>query len=139
MLRFVLFCFAAALCSTAAIAQDSLRPVTDAFFTTLIGGQAATAYAKLLEGSNIKKDPKVVEKLRRDTELTQNSQGKYLAADFIREERFGTSVVRLVYVLKSERHATVWEFYFYKPKSAWILAQVQFNSEFHWLDAKNRN
>ena len=48
----------------------------------------------------------------------------------IREEVFGSSLTRLVYLLKSERHLTLWEFYFYKPANRWFLAEVNLSQKF---------
>jgi hypothetical protein len=41
--------------------------------------------------------------------------------------------VRLVYILRSEKHATVWEFHFYKPQASWFLANLNFNDQFGGL------
>lgn len=140
MLRTVYLGVVLLVFSASALAQDSPRPLADAFFATIMQGQIPAAYNKLFDGSTIKKDkPQAIDQLRRQTEVVQNTFGKFLGPELLREERLGTSLVRLVYLLKSEKHLTVWEFYFYKPKGAWIVSQIQFNDNFNLLDAKNRN
>ena len=74
--------------------------------------------------------------IRKQTEAALPPMGKVLGFDLILEEPFGTSLVRLVYLLKSERHLTAWEFYFYKPKSVWFVAEVNFSDKFHLLNPK---
>lgn len=60
--------------------------------------------------------------------------GAILGCDFVREEAFGKSVTRLVYILKSEKAPTVWQFYFYKPADKWFLGNVVFNDQFDALE-----
>jgi hypothetical protein len=112
------------------------RPAAEAFFTTLQQGQISAAYTKLLEGSNIPKDKGTGLAIHKQTERVLPQLGKIIGYEILREEKLGTSLVRLVYLLKSERHPSVWEFYFYKPRNAWFVSQVRFSDQFDWLDAK---
>jgi hypothetical protein len=59
--------------------------------------------------------------------------GKALGYELAIEKTFGTSVVRLVYILKMKKHPVVWEFFFYRPKDAWFLANFDINDEFKGL------
>ena len=65
---------------------------------------------------------------------------KHLAASSIvgfervKEQSYGQSVVKLVYVLKLESHPLVWEFHFYKARTAWALARVGFDEDLRKLD-----
>jgi len=88
-------------------------------------------------GSNIPAlKPQAVEMLKIQITSGLHLYGKILGFEKIREETFGTSVVRVVYVLKSERAPTIWEFYFYKPKSDWFVVNIMFNDQFQLLDSK---
>jgi hypothetical protein len=62
--------------------------------------------------------------------------GKILAVEKIREEHFGQSIVRLVYILKFNAVPTTWEFYFYKPKNTWFMVDITFNDQFDLLVSK---
>jgi hypothetical protein len=135
MNRILLFCIAAIACSGAA-AQTSPRNIADSFLTTIAQGKIAAGYAKLFEGSNIAKDKGPGANIRKQTEAALPPLGKVLGIELVREEQFGTSLVRLVYLLKSERHLTAWEFYFYKPKGVWFIAEVNFSDKFYLLDPK---
>ena len=67
--------------------------------------------------------------LKKQTDTGLFLYGKVLGHEFVKEETSGGSVMRLVYLLKSDDYFTVWNFYFYKPKERWLTAGVFFNSE----------
>lgn len=71
--------------------------------------------------------------LKKQTETGLSFYGKILGHEFVKEEPFGSAVIRLVYLLKSETYFTVWEFHYYKPKETWLLAGVNFNDQFSLL------
>lgn len=135
MKRVLVICFLT-LAFSNAHAQNSPRGMAEAFLSTIAQGQMAAGYSKLFEGSNIARDKGQGGAIRKQTEAALPPLGKVLGFDLIREEPFGTSLVRLVYLLKSERHLTAWEFYFYKPKNAWFVAEVNFSDKFNLLNSK---
>jgi hypothetical protein len=97
-------------------------------------GKIPEAYDQLLVGSQIPtQKPQAVDALKRQTASGLPMYGNILGVELIREEKIGESVFRLVYILKSEMAPTVWEFYFYKPKSDWFLGNILFNDEFKSL------
>ena len=118
-----------------ALAQEpSPRSIAEAFLAGLQRGQTSASLDRLFSGSSIPKDkPQQVDLLRRQLEAGLPAYGKVLGFELVREEKFGTSIVRLVYLLKSEKHATVWEFHFYKPQANWFLANLNFNDQFNGL------
>jgi hypothetical protein len=130
----LVLCLAVIVCPV--YAQNSPRGMAEAFLSTIAQGQMAAGYTKLFEGSNIARDKGQGSAIRKQTEAALPPLGKVLGFDLIREEPFGTSLVRLVYLLKSERHLTAWEFYFYKPKNAWFVAEVNFSDKFYLLNSK---
>lgn len=122
------------LLSATALADTAPRALADNFFAILQKGQAGPAYAKLFEGSNVNVEQATT--IRRSTENTLAPLGKILGAELVREEVFGTSLTRLVYLLKSERHLTLWEFYFYKPANRWFVAEVNLSQKFSDIGPK---
>jgi len=107
---------------------------TAEFFTMLEAGKISEAYDQLFVGSQIPaQKPQAVDMLKRQTSSGLPLYGKIVGLEKIREERIGKSIVRLVYILKLEQAPTVWEFYFYKPKGNWFLANVIFNDQFQLL------
>jgi hypothetical protein len=121
------------LCGAAAQAQDNPRAQADAFFVTLQQGKVAAAYTKLFEGSNIPRDAGI----RKQTEGTLPLFGKMLGGELLREDKYGAALVRLIYLLRSERHPTVWEFYFYKPGNRWFIAEINFTDKLTQLGTKH--
>jgi hypothetical protein len=117
----------------AALAQ-SPRAQGDNFMATLSKGQVADAYARLFDGSNIGRDQ--AQSMVQRTETTLRPLGKLIGYDLIREEQINGSLSRLVYLLKSERHATVWELYYYRPASRWFVAEVNFSQKFDAVGSK---
>lgn len=54
--------------------------------------------------------------------------GKSIGYDFISERKAGDSVLRLVYIEKTVKHALPWMFIYYKTPGGWVL------NSFHWND-----
>lgn len=106
----------------------------DAFFTSIRKGEISGGYDRLFIGSSIPQDkPQAVTLLKTQTQTVLLLYGKMLGHDFIKEEKLGSALVRLVYVLKSEKAPTIWEFYFYKPKEHWFLAKITLDDQFALL------
>lgn len=47
--------------------------------------------------------------------------GKTVGVENMGEKIVGNSFMRIAYAQKFEKHAMRWNFYFYKPKSGWVL------------------
>jgi hypothetical protein len=104
------------------------------FFNSVVSGKISSGYDQLFIGSSIPKDkPQAVTMLKQQTESSLPIFGKVLGYEYVTEEKFGTSVVRYVYILKSEKGPTTWEFFFYRPRNDWFLANVIFNDQFTFL------
>ena len=117
-----------------AAAPTTPREKAEAFFSSVIKSDIAGGYDRLFDGSSIPQDkPQAVTLLKTQTQTGLPLYGKILGYDFIKEEDFGSSIVRLVYVLKSEKAPTTWELYFYRPKGSWFLANIIFNDQFSLL------
>jgi len=126
-------------CPISAYAADDGLPkaMVETFLNEVQQGHIGSAYDQLFVGSSIPTDkPQAVTLLKQQTQTALGLYGKVLGRELIHEERFGTSIVRYVYVLKSEKGPTIWEFYFYKPKSDWFLANIVFNDQFNLLGAR---
>ena len=117
---------------TTAGTSQTPRDITNSFFASVINGNISSGYDQLFQGSAIPVDkPQAVTALKQQTKSGLPLYGKLLGYEFIKKEKFGKSIVRLLYTLKSEKGPTIWEFYFYKPKNTWFLANVIFNDQFH--------
>jgi hypothetical protein len=106
------------------------------FFKLVQANKITEAFDHLFVGSQIPaQKPQAVDALKRQTASGLPMYGNVLGVELFREEKIGDSIVRLVYILKMEMAPMIWEFYFYKPKKEWFLANIIFNDEFHLLES----
>lgn len=47
--------------------------------------------------------------------------GKSLGHEFIREDKVGQHLVRIIYIHRYEKHLMRWSFYFYRGAAGWVL------------------
>jgi hypothetical protein len=114
------------------------REFVEEFFAYVKEGKVSQGYDILFAGSGIPPmKPQAVDMLKTQTASGLPMYGKILGFEKIREEKFGISIIRLVYVLKSDKAPTIWEFYFYKPQASWFLGNVLMNDQFQLLGSKN--
>ncbi|MBI3595682.1 MAG: hypothetical protein HY203_00845 [Nitrospirae bacterium] len=127
------------LCPAAAFAAEPASPkaMIETFFGEVQKGNIVAAYDQLFLGSTIPVDkPQAVTVLKQQTQTGLPLYGKILGFELVHEEKLSESVIRYVYILKTEKAPLTWEFYFYKPKSEWFLANISFNDQFNFLGAK---
>jgi hypothetical protein len=111
--------------------EPSYRTRTDAFFAQLMETKISAAYDILLAGSPIKNKSTSIEGLREKTSQALIQSGKPIGIEFIKEQKYGNSMVRLVYLMKFDDIPLFWELYFYQPTSAseWNLINLRFDVE----------
>ena len=120
--------------STFAAAQATPKEKAEAFLASVQKGDISGGYDRLFIGSTIPQDkPQEIALVKTQTQSGLPLYGKILGFEFVKEEKSGSSIVRLVYILKSEKAPTIWEFHFYKPKESWFLSNVIFNDQFSLL------
>lgn len=117
--------------------QQAPVQMVETFFEMIQKGQISQAYDHLFVNSSIPTSkPQAVQLLKTQTKSGLPLYGNILGYEKIHEEKIGQSIIRLVYVLKLDLVPTTWEFYFYKPKSTWFLANIMFNDQFNLLESK---
>jgi hypothetical protein len=116
--------------------EKSPRAQADGFFRLLMEDKAPQAFDLVFGGSPVAKlKPEESDMMKQQTRESITANGKILGYELIREEKFGGSLVRLVYLLKSETVPTVWQFVYYKPKAEWFLLGVTFLDDASGIDA----
>ncbi len=55
--------------------------------------------------------------------------GKSLGYEFVSQKKVGDSLVRVVYVEKTEKHAYPWLFHFYRTRNGWVLDSFLWNDQ----------
>ena len=58
--------------------------------------------------------------------------GPVIGYEFIREERLGESLARVLYIQRFEKHAMRWMFYLYRGKTGWVINSFRFDDK--WPD-----
>lgn len=53
--------------------------------------------------------------------------GKSIGYEFVSERKAGESILRLIYVEKTGKHALPWVFFFYKSPAGWVLNSFAWN------------
>jgi hypothetical protein len=140
MKKMTVFVLAGIICcaiATTGFAKEP-REFVEEFFNYVKTGKVSQGYDILFAGSGIPAmKPQAVDMLKTQTASGLPMYGKILGFEKVREEKFGISIVRLVYILKSEKVPTIWEFYFYKPQTSWFLGNIIFNDQFQLLGSKD--
>jgi len=122
--------------SFSAAAAQTPQQIVEKFLSGIQKGKISESYDELFKGSNIlTAKPQAVTTLKHQTKTGLPLYGKVLGFEKIHNEQLSKSLARLVYVLKVERHPTIWQFYFYKPYDQWVLINVKFNDQYDLLGA----
>ena len=53
--------------------------------------------------------------------------GSAVGSEFVREEKAGDSLVRLIYLAKHQKSAMRWFFVFYRGEKGWVLSDFKFD------------
>jgi hypothetical protein len=118
-----------------ALGAQSSKPSTpvaiaEAFFAHLAKGETRKGYDDLFVGSPMTAQPTQVEALKRQTDTAIALYGgKVLGVELHEERKIGTSLVRLVYVQRLQRHPLIWTIWFYRPSANWQVNQIVFNDQ----------
>ena len=104
------------------------QALVQAFFARLRQGQVRDAFVAAFQGTDmLAKKPADIDTLVNQVEVGLKFYGAPGEAEFVREEGFSPSVIRQIYVLRTERGPLFWVFYFYRTSAGWTLNSVDFN------------
>jgi len=65
--------------------------------------------------------------------MLENRFGKTLSSEYISTEKVGSSLIKILYIQKFEKHVMYWNFYFYKQKDNWMLNTFRSNDKIELL------
>jgi hypothetical protein len=105
--------------------DTAYRARLETFFGNVMEIKVETAYDTLFDNSQINQKREIVDRLKKQTSGLLATLGTPLGYEFVKEQRYGDSIVRVVYILKYDKGPVIWDFYFYKPKSDWILITME--------------
>lgn len=124
------------LCGVAVPKQSDCQKKAEMFLAGMLKGEIDKSYDEILPKWLKEAKPQEVQASKSQTKATLDTQGKLLDYEFIKQQQYGDCIVRLVYVLKSERVPFTWEFYFYKTSSDWSLVNIKLSQEYDLLADK---
>jgi hypothetical protein len=93
-------------------------PESDAAFDRLFAG---SGFAEL--------KPQDLVTLKSQTKMAMGLYGTPIGLEKIWEEDLSPSLKRIVYLQKFEKYPVAWEFFFYKPKDAWVINTLNFKDQ----------
>jgi len=77
--------------------------------------------------------PQAIAALKKETVTGISLEGKAIGIDFITQKIYGSSLVREVYFLKTDKAPLVWDFYYYRTGTDWILIKINFDDNLKGL------
>lgn len=63
----------------------------------------------------------MIDQLRMQEPVMAQRFGKTIGHEFLREEKVGENLLRIVQLHRFDKHAMRWSFYFYRGSSGWVL------------------
>ena len=124
------------LCSAALPEKADYQKRAETFLAGIIEKEVDKSYDELFSNSLIASKAQMVKLQKENTWTILNMYGELLGYEFVKQQKYGDSVVRLIYVLKCEQVPVIWEFYFYKPVSDWTLVNIAFDTKYDLLADK---
>ena len=110
----------------------------ETFFAKLMVGDISGAYDGVFKGASFaRSNPKLVGQFKNQTSGLPSVYGRFMGYERLSSQRFGDSILRLIYVLKLELRPIVWEFYFYRAKADWELLDIRFNHQLSSLSTSS--
>ena len=123
---FTIVLFMACLAAHAQTAPERAERFLDEVATP----ESDAAFDRLFAGSGFAElKPQALATLKSQTKMAMGLYGKPIGIEKIREEDLSPSLKRLVYLQKFEGYPVAWEFYFYRPKTEWLINQIQFKDQ----------
>ena len=124
------------LCIGAVTKRASYKNIVESFMAGILRGEVDQSCDEIFLNSPIRESSEKVNLIKGQIKSGIGLYGKQLDYEFIKEQEYGNSIVRLVYISKAEKLPLTWEFYFYKASSDWKLINLTFNDRFDLLADK---
>jgi len=124
------------LCSAFLNIKTNYQKATETFLAGIIKGEVEQTYDEFLAGTELVNQVDAIQNQKQQVSRFFDTYGKLLSYEYIKTQQYGKSVIRLVYILKCEKTPLVWEFYFYKADSDWMLLSLKFRDNYDLLADK---
>ena len=138
---FLILCAAAATSARADTlpSEAEARQLADKVMTAAGKGQTDDAYAIMAPYvlTNVDEFERSRERDREARIKLEQDVGSSTGYEYIRTEKLGESVLRLLYVEKAERRALAWQFIFFKTPAGWGLSAMRSSNDINVLFSCN--
>jgi hypothetical protein len=115
--------------------EEEVRQLVDKVMTVAGQGQTDNAYGTLTAYALM--DINLLERQRINSRTTRMQLepivGQSVGYEFIRSEKVGDSLLKLVYIEKTEKQAVPWQFIFYKTPAGWALSSLNNQADLNVL------
>ena len=132
----LVLCLGILLCSAAAPQKANYEKKIDKFLAGILKGEIDNSYDELIAGTVMESKTQMIQMAKEQTRTALNLYGKGIDYEFIKKQKYGNSIVRLVYIMKCEQMPVVFECYFYKASSNWKLITFYFSDKHDLLADK---
>ncbi|MBA7670139.1 hypothetical protein ES703_78282 [subsurface metagenome] len=123
----VVVVFGLAICAAFTTKREHCQEKIQKFLVGIVNGEVDKSWDEVLSGTPIASNSQVVKLLKEEVQTALNTYGKAVSYEFIKEQKYGDSIIRFVYIVKCKQIPLIWEFYFYKAASDWELKTVSVN------------
>lgn len=114
---------------------EKVDKVSNYFMSQIVSGEVSSAYS--LISAYLGVDPAGFEERSKkaDMSLSQLNKnlGKPLSYALLEKQAVGTHFYKIIYLLKYESAALVWELNYYQPQQGWKLVDINFNTDINAL------
>ena len=114
---------------------NKVDKVTDYFMSQILAGEVSSAYS--LISAYLGVDAVSFEERGKKAELSlsqlNSSLGKPLSYALLEKQAVGNHFYKVIYLLKYETAALVWEINYYQPSEGWKLVDINFNTNINAL------
>jgi hypothetical protein len=107
--------------------------LAQAFLQQVQSGAVEVAFDTLLKGSPIAEQGQQYQMLKTQAQVTLPVMGRALGFERLDENRVGTSVVVVKYLMRHEKDAITWTFVFYRPVDRWMVTALKFLPTIQYL------
>jgi hypothetical protein len=119
--------------ASAVLQKSTCRKQVEGFLSKIIEGEMDSAYDEIFSEAIKQGRPQAIQAAKAQAASTINMCGKPLDYEFIKRHKYGNSIVRLIYVLRTNKLPITWEFYFYKLGSDWLLTSAESSDQYKFL------
>ena len=114
---------------------DKVDKVSNFFMSQILSGETSAAFALIAAYLGVDAEPFEERGKKAELSLTQlnSSLGKPLSYSLLEKQSVGDHFYKVIYLLKYETAALVWEINYYQPDKGWKLVDINFNTDINAL------